>query len=154
RLGHQRSPPAAGHGTGIALLGLKRNLAVELERDVVVAGRSGDRCGLEVPFVHRDVPAPRGPVAGEGTPGGAFFARSQELHRGGNDIDCRAFGAVLGLPLPPLEAAVDGDGPSLGQEARGVLTLRAPYGHVEVVGLVLPFAGAAVLAAGVARNPQ
>jgi hypothetical protein len=29
-----------------------------LERNIVVTGSAGDRCGLEIPFVYRDVTAP------------------------------------------------------------------------------------------------
>ena len=56
-------------------------------------------------------------------------------------------------PLAPLEPAVDRDRAALGQVAGAVLALRAPDGDVEVVGLVLPLAGAA-LAPRVARDPQ
>ena len=115
---------------------------------------TGDRCGLEIPFVDRDVAALGGPVAGESASTGGVVARAQELHRVGNDIDCLAFGAVLGLPLAPLEPPVDRDRASLGEVARGVLALRAPHRDVEVVGLVLPLAGAPVLAARVAGDAQ
>ena len=87
-------------------------------------------------------------------PADGVVARAQELHRVGNDIDCLAFAAVLCLPLAPLQAPVDRHGTPLGQVAGGVLALRAPHGDVEVVGLVLPFAGAPVLAAGVAGDSQ
>ena len=94
-----------------------------------------------------------GPIPGESATGGVV-ARAQELHRVGNDIGCLAFCAVLRLPLAPLQAPVDRDRASLGQVARGILALRAPYGDVEVVGLVGPFAARAVLATRVARDPQ
>src|SRR5271154_5050349 len=97
-----------------------------LERNVVVCGGAGDRCGLKIPFVDWDVAAPRGPVSGEPTSSGGVVARAQELHRVGNDIDCLTFGALLGLPLAPFEPPVDRDRAPLGQVARRVLALRAP----------------------------
>src|SRR6202035_3805897 len=95
-----------------------------------------------------------GSVAGESTSTGGVIARAQELHRVGNDIGCLTLRTVLGLPLAPLQAPVDCHGASLREVARRVLALRAPYGDVEVVGLVLPFARAPVLAARVARDAQ
>src|SRR5204863_195944 len=81
-------------------------------------GASGRR-GLEIPFVDGDVAALGAPVARESASAGAFFTTTQELHRVGNDIDCLAFRALLGLPLAPLEAPVDRHGASLRQIARG-----------------------------------
>src|ERR1019366_8995136 len=109
------------------------------------AGSAGDRCGLEIPFVDGDVTALGGSIAGEPTPTGGVLSRAQELHRVGNDIDVLAFRALLGLPLAPLQASIDRHGASLGEVAGGVLALRAPHGDVEIVGLVLPLAGARVL---------
>ena len=66
---------------------------------------------------------------------------AQELDRVGNDIDGLPLGAVLGLPLAPVEAPLDRDGPALGQVLGAVLALRAEDGDVEIVGLVDPLAG-------------
>src|SRR5271154_852316 len=137
---------AALKDTGTSLLWLERN--------VVVPGCACDGRSLEVAFVDRRLVTPGGPIADEAASCRGIFARAQELHRLGNDIDVLAFGALLGLPLAPLQAAVDRDGAPLVQEAGGVLALRAPHRHVEVVGLVLPFARAPVLAARIARDPQ
>src|SRR5205823_2501977 len=60
---------------------------------------------------------------------------------------------LLVLPLAPLEPSVDRHGTALREVVGAVLALRAPYGDVEVVGLVLPIAGG-IAAAGVARDPQ
>src|SRR5581483_1834242 len=57
-------------------------------------------------------------------------------------------------PLAPLEAAVDRDGPALREVLGAVLALVAPHGDVEVVRLLGPLPGGAVLAAGVDREPQ
>ena len=57
--------------------------------------------------------------------------------------------AVLGLPLAPVEPAVDRNRAALGEVVGAVLALRAPDGDVEVVGLVDPLAALAVLAAAV-----
>src|SRR5207248_3126188 len=120
--------------------------------NVVVAGGAG-RCGLEVPFVDRGLAALGGSV-GESAAAGGFIARAQELHRVGNDIGCLALAAVLRLPLAPLQAAVDRHRAPLREVAGGVLALGAPHGDVEIVRLVLPFAGARVLAARVACDAQ
>src|ERR1700680_4389208 len=125
-----------------------------LERNVVVPGCAGDRRRLEIPVVDRDVAVLASPAARESTSAGGVIARAQELHRVGNDIGCLAFRAVLRLPLAPLQPPVDRHRASLGQETGGVLALRAPDRDVEVVGLVLPLAGAPVLAARVAGEAQ
>src|SRR5829696_4578148 len=125
-----------------------------LERDVVVRGRAGARRGaggLEVPVVDRDVRA-RGEAAAPVA--GAVLAAAQELDGVGDDLDALALVAVLGLPLAPLEAAVERDGPALGEKARAVLALGAPDRDVEEVGLVLPLPRRLVLAARVGRDPQ
>src|SRR5262249_12555964 len=80
-------------------------------------------------------------------------ATAEELDGVGDDVDGRALGALLGLPLAPLQPAVDRDAAALGQVAGAVLALRAPDGHVEVVGLVDPLT-AGVLAARVGRDAQ
>jgi hypothetical protein len=41
------------------------------------------------------------------------------------DLDGLALGAVLGLPLAPVQASVDGDAPALREVAGGVLDVRA-----------------------------
>ena len=45
------------------------------------------------------------------------------------DEELAALGAVLRLPRPLIETAVDRHLPTLGQVARAVLTLRAPHDH-------------------------
>src|ERR1700692_144535 len=138
----------------MAAVGNTKTSLYWLERDVVVPGRAGDRCGLEIPFVDWDVAALGGSVAREYPSAGGFVARAQELHRVGNDIDVLAFRALLGLPLTPLQAPVDRHGASLREVPGGVLALCAPHGDVEVGGLVLPLAGALILASRVAGDSQ
>src|SRR5581483_10886425 len=146
-----RLAPAAAGGASLvapsyrtpALLG---HCCLPLERDVVLrrAARRGGR-GLEVAVVDRNV-APHGELGAAAAVAGVVAA-AEELHRIGNDIHCLALLAVLRLPLAPLEAAVERDRTALGEVASAVLALRAPHGHVEVVGLVLPLAGGVVLPA-------
>src|SRR5439155_25104408 len=62
--------------------------------------------------------------------------------------------AVLRVPLAPLEPAVDGDRAALREVLRAALSLVAPDGDVEVVRLLGPLAGGAVLAARVHGDPQ
>ena len=62
--------------------------------------------------------------------------------------------AVLGLPFAPVEATFDRHRPALREVVGAVLALRAPDGDVEVVGLVDPLAGLAVLAAAVDGDSQ
>src|SRR5215210_1350522 len=120
------------------------------ERDVVLARGSAaaaagrGRRGLKIALVDRNVAAGLEAVAAA-----ALLATAEELDGVGDDLHGLPLVPVLVLPLPPLQAAVDGDGPALAQVARAVLALRPPDGDVEVVGLVGPLAGAAVLAAGV-----
>ncbi len=94
------------------------------------------------------------PFPAKASPSGGVIARTQELHRVGNDIDCLALCPVLRLPLAPIQASVDRHRASLGEVAGGVLALRTPHLDVEVVGLVHPLPAGLVLAAGVARDPQ
>ena len=61
---------------------------------------------------------------------------------------------VLGLPLAPLEPALDPNRTPFGEEARAVVALRPPDLDVEEVGLVLPLAGRAVFAARIDGDPQ
>ena len=70
------------------------------------------------------------------------------------DLDRLALGAVLRLPLAPLEPAVDRDRPALREVLGAALALVAPDGDVEVVRLLGPLAGRAVLAARVDGDPQ
>src|SRR5262249_36636553 len=84
----------------------------------------------------------------------ALAATAEELHGVGDHLDGLALGAVLCLPLAPLEPAVDADGAALGEVLRAVLALRAPDGDVEVVRLLRPLAGGRVLAARVHGAPE
>ena len=59
----------------------------------------------------------------------------------GDDLDRLALGAVLRVPLAPLEAAVDRDRAALGEVLRAALSLVAPDRDVEVVRLLGPLAG-------------
>ena len=72
-------------------------------------------------------------------------ARTKELYRVGDDIDRLALRAVLGLPLAPVEAAVDRHRAALCEVLGAVLALRAPDRDVEVVGLVDPLPALASL---------
>src|SRR6266566_4182325 len=85
---------------------------------------------------------------------GRFAAAAEELHGVRDDLDRLPLGAVLRLPLAPLEATVDGDRAALGEVLGAVLALVAPDGDVEVVRLLRPFAGGAVLAPRVHREPE
>src|SRR6478752_8949666 len=88
------------------------------------------------------------------TAGPSVIAPAEELHGVGHDLDGLALaGAVLGLPLAPLQAAVDRDGAALREVLGAVLALLAPDGHIEIVRLVDPFARR-VLAARVAGHAQ
>src|SRR4051794_24875344 len=123
-----------------------------LEGDVVVGGRGAARGarGLEVGRVGRDVTlrgeAPAATVL-------ATLAAAQELDGVGDDVDRLALLALGGVPLAPLEPAVDGHGAALRQVLGAVLALGAPDGDVEVVGLVHPLPRG-ILAARVAGQPQ
>ena len=75
-------------------------------------------------------------------------ARAQELDRSAMISTAWRLLTVLGLPLAPVEPAVDRDRTALGEVVGAVLALRAPDRDVEVVGLVDPLA-AVVLAAAV-----
>src|SRR5271166_2913204 len=112
------------------------------ERDlvvVVVLGAHAGWHGLEL-LVVLDLVARSG------------LAGAEELHVVGDDLDRLSLGAVLGLPLSPLQTAVDRDGAALREEASAALRLRAEHLDVEEVRPVLPFAGLAILAARVARD--
>src|SRR5205823_3310393 len=76
----------------------------------------------------------------------AVAAAAQELDVLGDDLDGLALGAVLRLPLTPVEPPVDSDRASLGEVLRTALALVSPDGDVEVVRLVDPLARAVLLA--------
>ena len=146
-----RLPPAARQrrealpASLLVVLYLPR-LSVLLERDVVVGG-SAEICvgALRCAGGHELVRLAAAARA---------VAAAEELHGVGDHLDRLALGAVLGLPLAPLEAPVDSDRAALREVLRAVLTLVAPDGDVEVVRLLGPLAGRAVLAARVDREPQ
>src|SRR5262245_56444762 len=81
-------------------------------------------------------------------------AAAEELHGVGDHLDRLALGAVLRLPLAPLETAVDRDRTSLGEVLRAVFALGAPDRDVEVVGLLGPLTGGRILAACVHGEPE
>src|SRR5262249_7822017 len=81
-------------------------------------------------------------------------AAAEELHGVGDDLHRLTLGAVLRLPLAPLEAPVDRDRAALREVLGAVLALVAPDGDVEVVRLLGPFAGGAVLTARVDGEPE
>ena len=82
-------------------------------------------------------------------------AAAEELDAVGDDLDGLALAAaVLRLPLAPVEPAVDRDGAALGEVLRAALGLVAEDGDAEVVRLVGPLPGVAVLAARVDGDPQ
>src|SRR5437660_131749 len=71
-------------------------------------------------------------------PPGTVTAAAQELDALGDDLDRLALGAILCLPLAPVEAAVDRDGAPLAQVLRATLGLVAEDRDAEVVRLVDP----------------
>src|SRR5262249_30235800 len=83
-----------------------------------------------------------------------FAAAAEELNAVGDHFDSLALRTVLRVPLAPLEAAVDRDRAALREVLRAVLALLAPHSDVEVVRLLGPLAGRAVLAARVHGDPQ
>src|SRR5205085_7011981 len=85
---------------------------------------------------------------------GRIGAAAEELHGVGDDLDRLALGAVLRLPLAPFEAPVDRHRAALCEVLRAVLALVAPDRDVEVVRLLRPLAGGAVLAARVDGEPE
>src|ERR687888_273858 len=118
-----------------------------LEGNVVVGG-----CGAEVGA--RGLGRRRGGHELVASAEAALVAPSaEELDRVGDDLDRLALGAVLGLPLAPVEAAVDADRPALREVLRAALALVAPDRDVEVVRLVAPVA-LGVLLARVHSQPQ
>src|SRR5205823_5742493 len=94
-----------------------------LERDVVVGGRG--RGEIRVGRGARGHVLVRPELA-------RLATRAQELDRVGDDLDRLALpGAVLRLPLAPVEPPVDGDGTTLREELRAALALVAPHRDVE-----------------------
>src|SRR6185369_5534257 len=85
--------------------------------------------------------------------GVAVLAPAEELDALGDHLDRLALAAVLGFPLTPLEASVDGDRTALREVLGAVLALLAPHRDVEVVRLVRPLPRL-VLATRVDREPQ
>src|SRR5207253_6593717 len=81
-------------------------------------------------------------------------AAAEELDAVGDDLHRLALRSVLRVPLAPLEAAVDCDRAALAEILRAALALVAPDGDVEVVRLLGPLAGRAVLTACVDGEPQ
>src|SRR6266581_4647958 len=71
----------------------------------------------------------------------AAVTAAEELDVVGDDLDRLALGAVLGVPLAPVEASVDRDRAALGEVLRAVLALLVPDRDVEVVRLVDPLTG-------------
>src|SRR5581483_3057803 len=114
-----------------------------LERDVVVGRRREVGALLRRPGRHELVAAEVARLA----------ATAEELDALGDDLDRLALAAVLGLPLPPVEAAVDSDGAALREVLRAALRLVAEDGDAEVVGLVDPLARL-VAAPAVHRDAQ
>src|SRR4051812_29553209 len=149
---HSAKPPGRDAGEGPRRASRGRGL----ERDVVVGRRRGGaaavarRRGSEVAGVDGDV-GPRREAAAT-APG--VVATAEELHGVGDDVDRLALAALLGLPLAPLQAPVDGHRTPAAQVPGAVLALRAPDRDVEEVRLVDPLARRVVLAAGGGGDPQ
>src|SRR5581483_12089081 len=83
----------------------------------------------------------------------AVTAAAEELHGLGDDLDGLALGAVLRLPLAPVEAAVDRHGAALREVLRAALGLVAEDRDAEVVRLVGPLTRL-VAAPAVHRDPE
>src|ERR1700689_1418046 len=77
--------------------------------------------------------------------------RVEELHALGDQADRLAALAVAALPLVPVEAPVDGDRPTLREEARARLPARAEDRHVGEVGPLVGLAGLPFATGRVAR---
>src|SRR5579862_8061478 len=110
--------------------GSKWNVVVGGAPAEVCVRRSGCACGDE--------------LVAAGLAGVA--AAAEELHAVRDDLDRLALGPVLRFPFAPLEPSVDRDRPALGEVLRTALALVAPDRDVEVVRLLGPLAGRAVLA--------
>ena len=83
---------------------------------------------------------------------GGVVAAAQELHRVGDDIDCLALRPSWVSHSRHSSRPSIATGRPLDRKRAAVLALGAPDRDVEVVGLVLPLAGRAVLAPRVARR--
>src|SRR6185437_2474733 len=81
-------------------------------------------------------------------------AAAQELDAVRDHLDGLALGAVLRVPLAPLEPSVDRDRASLREVLRAVLALLAPDRDVKVVRLLGPLTGGTVLAPRVDGDPE
>src|SRR4029077_5524394 len=139
--------PAAGRSGPLA--GPSR-----LEGNVVVTA-AADGCALEVRGVRGHVAAGAEDANAVATALTAAVPRAEELDRVGDDADRLPLtAAVFRLPLAPVEASLDRHRPALGEVFGAVLALGAPDGHVEVVGLVDPFARLPVLAPAVDSHAQ
>ena len=103
-----------------------------------------------VPTSRWSRPRPRGRTRAAAL---AVAAPAEELDAVGDDLDGLSLGAVLGLPLAPVQAPVDADRAALGGTAHSS-PLVAPDGDVEVVRLLAPLAGGRVLLAGVDGDPE
>src|SRR5437660_7148010 len=117
-----------------------------LERDVVVGGRRAEVGGLRCRRGRHELVA--------AAAARVVAAAAEELDGVRDDLDRLALRAVLGLPLAPVEAAVDADRPALRKVLRAALCLVPPDGDVEVVRLVAPLAGRVVLLPRVDGDPQ
>ena len=86
----------------------------------------------------------------------AAVTGTEELDRLGDDLDRLPLAApvLADRHSAPVEAPLDRHRATLEEVVGAVLALRAPDGHVEVVGLVDPVAGLAVFAAAVDRDAQ
>src|SRR3954447_16049840 len=91
--------------------GRSRAMARCSERDVVVrAAARADRGALEVRGVGRHIGARlERAVTAVTAAARVVRARAQELDAVGDDLDRLALGAVLRLPLAPVEPSLDGD---------------------------------------------
>src|SRR5512135_3704518 len=83
----------------------------------------------------------------------AVAPTAEELDALGDDLDGLALRSVLGLPLAPVESAVDRDGAALAQVLGAALRLVAEDRDPEEVGLVGPLPGF-VPAPAVDRNAE
>src|SRR4026207_2531694 len=101
---------------------------------------------LDAPAGTNWLPPPPPPPPSRPPPPSPLPAPAAEgLAAVGDDLDRLALGAVLGVPLAPVEASVDRDRAALGEVLRAALALVPPDGDVEVVRLLAPLAGLAVL---------
>src|SRR5690606_13314151 len=104
--------------------GRRRPAPASSERDVVAARRAVRRRAVV-----------------EATPGSASASavprRAEELHGLGMDLGGLALGAVLVLPVPGAQRALDVDGAALAQVLRAQLGRLAPGHHAVPLGALL-----------------